>query len=165
MSQQQQCHLINSNRRLDMNPFPADEYSNQIVGGQGLYPLLWLHALLFIHTNGSLKIVPLLLFPCHSLPFNFEFIRYETLHFYKIENCFLWKQQNVLMNNKDNQFQPPSSNIQAEVWEKRRKITVPSVSGVHKLLNQWHGIVLCKNMWSLNQWYIFFFVFFPPCLK
>lgn len=99
MPQQQQCHLINSSRRHDMNPFPADKYSNQAVGGQGLYPLLCLHASLFIHTNGSLKIVPLLLFPCHSLPFNFEFIQYETLHSYKIENFFLGKQRNVLMNN------------------------------------------------------------------
>lgn len=73
MSQQQQCHLINSNRRLGMNPFSDDDSlltRLQVLSKMDL--LLWLHTSLFIQTMAAWRLsAPVLLSPCHCLPFNF----------------------------------------------------------------------------------------------
>lgn len=74
MSQQQQCHLINSNRRLGMNPFSDDGYSllTRLQVLSEMDSLLWLHTSLFIQTMAAWRLcAPVLLFPCHGLPLNF----------------------------------------------------------------------------------------------
>lgn len=103
MSQQQNWHVINSRRRLDMNPFLGDRYSllTRLQEVSEIYSFLWLHLIFFFNAHQRLlkDCVPQYCFFLIMVSFLiFNLFNIKTPHSYKIETLLHWKQQNALVN-------------------------------------------------------------------